>query len=63
MPEKVRVAFSDSTEGTLRKYVVKDECNCKDNVLMVAIVSNSALKKKFLYSAQNTLGENVKNSI
>lgn len=47
MTKKVRVALSDSKESTLQKFIVQDECNCKDNVIVVAIVSNSALEKSF----------------
>lgn len=61
--EEIRVSLSVSKEGTVQKDILKDECNCKDNVSVVAIVSTSALEKSFLYSAQNILGENVANSI
>lgn len=42
---RLSVALSDSKEGTVQKYTVNDEC--KDNVSVVAIVSNSALEGSF----------------
>lgn len=40
VPKKAKVALSDSQESTLQKFIVQVECNCKDNVIVVAIVSN-----------------------
>lgn len=33
--------------GTLQNCIVKYECNCKDNVSVVALGSNSILEKSF----------------
>lgn len=43
--KRLSVTLSDSKEGIVQKYIVKDEC--KDNVSVVAIVSNLALVKSF----------------